>query len=105
MDIEAAAIALHHHYRALYPGLPGWSELPEAKKELNRAQVRTFSALREQFGDDIEALAAGAHDVWMQHTANKTDPRMVPYEQLPEEEKQKDRDVVEFLMTVNMTKE
>jgi len=91
--------ALHEHYRALHPALPPWDSLPEAKRELNRAQAREFTRLKKRVGaHDTEALAAGAHDVWMRFCEDRDDPRMVPYACLPESEKQKDREIVGVLL-------
>ena len=47
--------------------------------------------------NDTEALAAGAHEIWMRFCENKDDPRMVPYADLPESEKEKDRQIIGFL--------
>ena len=76
-----------------------WDNLPEAIKERNRAQVRAFPMLIEQYGtNDIETLARGVHECWMKDYADKSDPRMVDYDELSETEKGKDRVVVKNLL-------
>ena len=97
-QIEALAHALHDHYRDLYKTPEAWDDLPEVKRELNRAQVRAFPALVKRHHIDAdEALAAGVHDVWMHFYENRADPRMRPYADLPESEKRKDREIVSWL--------
>ena len=99
--IEIRARALHDRYRALYPALPVWEVLPESKREVNRAQVREFDGLARRCGcDDLEALAAGAHNVWARFCEDRGDPRLVHYADLPESEKQKDREIIGFLREI-----
>jgi len=101
MQVEALAISLHDHYRGFHPSLPPWDALPEAKREINRAQVRDFPALTQRYGmHDMEALAAGAHEVWMRFCEKKDDLRIVPYDALSEDEKEKDRQVVQVLLVL-----
>ena len=99
-QIEAYAKELHEHYIKAQTKHPyKWSELPNEIKESNRAQVREFPSLLEQFGaDDIEALARGVHECWMQNCSNTNDSRMVDYSKLSESEKQKDRVIVNKLL-------
>ena len=105
-QIENLAKALHERYiqaqkkRETPSILPDeWDRLPETIKELNRAQVREFPMLIEKYGtSNTEALARGVHECWMQNCNDKSDPRMVTYDELPEMEKEKDRTIVRSIL-------
>ena len=107
-----------------HPVLVPYSELPEHLKEANRRNVRDIPAKLEAVGyvmiparsneppfifsaQDLERLAEAEHKRWMQSKledgwvyAPKTDSArklhdcLVPWERLPEAEREKDRDLV-----------
>jgi hypothetical protein len=107
-----------------YALLP-YDELPEDLKQQNRNNIRNIPQKLAQAGylmtparsneppfdfpgDDLETLAQQEHERWMAdklaagwHYGEKTDPFkktnncLVRWEELPEEEKQKDRDLVQ----------
>lgn len=99
-----------------------WDELSEAMKESNRCQAadipRKLAAIDamivvggdESFGfteDEVEMLAKQEHGRWarerdargwkrgvVRSESERTHPMIVPFSDLPEKEKQKDRDVI-----------
>jgi hypothetical protein len=89
-----------------------WEELPEGLRQANRAQADNIPikqrALALSRSDDmIEALAIAEHRRWMaekivagwRHAAIRDDARRLhpsirPYDELSEDEKQKDRNTV-----------
>jgi hypothetical protein len=94
------------------PALVPWEELPEGLRQANRAQADNIPikqrALALSRSDDmIEALAIAEHRRWMaekivagwRHAAIRDDARRLhpsirPYDELSEDEKQKDRNTV-----------
>lgn len=94
------------------PALVPWEELPEGLRQANRAQADNIPikqrALALSRSDDmIEALAIAEHRRWMaekivagwRHAAIRDDARQLhpsirPYDELSEDEKQKDRNTV-----------
>ncbi|HEY42226.1 MAG TPA: hypothetical protein G4O18_10310 [Dehalococcoidia bacterium] len=109
------------------PSMLPWEDLPEVLRESNRNQVEHIRVKLEAIGCDIavtnawdvqpfqfseeevDFLARMEHERWIDErqragftykttdNQNKTHPDLVPWEQLPEEEKEKDRDVIRQL--------
>lgn len=89
-----------------------WEELPEGLRQANRAQadnipIKQRAAAISCSGDMIESLAIAEHRRWMaekivagwRHAATRDDSRRLhpsirPYDELSEDEKQKDRNTV-----------
>ncbi len=76
-----------------------YAELPEKWQAENKAQAQSAISLvannMENALTDIEGLSAQVHEQWLSRNSwAKDGPLGVPYNELPEEEKQKDRDVI-----------
>ena len=76
-----------------------YSDLPAKWQAENKAQAESAIGLVARNMDsasmDIEGLAAQIHEQWLSRNSwAKDGPLGVPYNELPEEEKQKDRDVI-----------
>ena len=76
-----------------------YSDLPAKWQSENKAQAESAIGLVAKNMDsasmDIEGLAAQIHEQWLSRNSwAKDGPLGVPYNELPEEEKQKDRDVI-----------
>ena len=76
-----------------------YSDLPAKWQAENKAQAESAIGLVARNMDsasmDIEGLAAQIHEQWLSRNSwAKDGPLGVPYSELPEEEKQKDRDVI-----------
>jgi hypothetical protein len=76
-----------------------YAELPEKWQAENKAQAQSAIGLVAQNMEDamsnIEDLAAQVHEQWLSRNSwAKDGPLGVPYNELPEEEKQKDKDVI-----------
>jgi hypothetical protein len=76
-----------------------YSDLPPKWQAENKAQAESAIGLVARNMDDamgnIEGLAAQVHEQWLSRNSwAKDGPLGVPYSELPEEEKQKDRDVI-----------
>ena len=76
-----------------------YSDLPPKWQAENKAQAESAIALvakdLEGAMGNIEGLAAEVHEQWLSRNSwAKDGPLGVPYSELPEEEKQKDRDVI-----------
>jgi len=78
-----------------------YAELPEKWQAENKAQAQSAIGLVAQNMEDamgnIEGLAAQVHEQWLSRNSwakEQKSPLAVPYSELPEEEKQKDRDVI-----------
>ena len=76
-----------------------YSDLPPKWQGENKAQAEAAIGLVAKNMDDamgnIEGLAAQVHEQWLSRNSwAKDGPLGVPYGELPEEEKQKDRDVI-----------
>ena len=76
-----------------------YSDLPAKWQAENKAQAESAIELVARNMDsasmDIEGLAAQIHEQWLSRNSwAKDGPLGVPYNELPEEEKQKDRDVI-----------
>jgi len=78
-----------------------YADLPPKWQAENKAQAESAISLVARNMDDamgnIESLAAQVHEQWLSRNSWATEqkhPLAVPYSELPEEEKQKDRDVV-----------
>lgn len=94
------------------PALVPWEELPEGLRQANRAQADNIPIKQRALaiscsGDMIESLAIAEHRRWMaekivagwRHAATRDDSRRLhpsirPYDELSEDEKQKDRNTV-----------
>lgn len=115
------------------PNAVDWSELPEAAKELNRSAVDDFAlklahidcrairgslAVRDGFAfepGEVEALAELEHERWLRERleagwrlgdrddAALTHPSLVPWSELSESERAKDREVVEAIPSLLRT--
>ena len=77
-----------------------YDQLPPKWQAENKAQAESAISLvakdMEGAMGNIEGLAAQVHEQWLSRNSwAKDGPLGVPYNELPEEEKQKDRDVVE----------
>jgi len=77
-----------------------YADLPPKWQGENKAQAEAAISLvakdMEGAMGNIEGLAAQVHEQWLSRNSwAKDGPLGVPYNELPEEEKQKDRDVVE----------
>lgn len=77
-----------------------YDQLPPKWQAENKAQAESAISLvakdMEGAMSNIEGLAAQVHEQWLSRNSwAKDGPLGVPYNELPEEEKQKDRDVVE----------
>ena len=76
-----------------------YSDLPPKWQAENKAQAESAIGLVAKNMDnammDIEGLSAQVHEQWLSRNSwAKDGPLGVPYSELPEEEKQKDRDVI-----------
>jgi hypothetical protein len=76
-----------------------YSDLPPKWQAENKAQAESAISLVARNMDDamgnIEGLAAQVHEQWLSRNSwAKDGPLGVAYSELPEEEKQKDRDVI-----------
>ena len=76
-----------------------YAELPEKWQAENKAQAQSAIGLVAQNMEDamsnIEGLAAQVHEQWLSRNSwAKDGPLGVPYNELPEEEKQKDKKVI-----------
>ena len=76
-----------------------YSDLPPKWQAENKAQAESAIGLvakdLEGAMGNIEGLAAQVHEQWLSRNSwAKDGPLGVPYNELPEEEKQKDRDVI-----------
>jgi hypothetical protein len=76
-----------------------YSDLPPKWQAENKAQAQSAISLVAKNMDgamgNIEGLASEVHDQWVSRNSwAKDGPLGVPYSELPEEEKQKDRDVI-----------
>ncbi|MFN8186252.1 MAG: RyR domain-containing protein [Gaiellales bacterium] len=103
--------------------VPGWSELPEAQRELNRSSVDDIGVKLARIGcraalavpslpaaaispSELERLAELEHERWLEEryaagwrvgprdTDAGTHPSLVPWAELSEAEREKDREVV-----------
>lgn len=77
-----------------------YDQLPAKWQAENKAQAESAISLvakdMEGAMGNIEGLAAQVHEQWLSRNSwAKDGPLGVPYNELPEEEKQKDRDVVQ----------
>lgn len=77
-----------------------YDQLPPKWQAENKAQAESAISLvakdMEGAMGNIEGLAAQVHEQWLSRNSwAKDGPLGVPYNELPEEEKQKDRDVVQ----------
>ena len=77
-----------------------YDQLPAKRQAENKAQAESAISLvakdMEGAMGNIEGLAAQVHEQWLSRNSwAKDGPLGVPYNELPEEEKQKDRDVVQ----------
>lgn len=105
-----------------------WADLPEAKRESNRAQARDIPLKLQAVGcelaptagtpfaftpDEIDRLTHHEQERWYQHHATtgwsygavrddvrKQHPRLVTWDRLPKAEQDKDREVVEGLPAI-----
>ena len=78
-----------------------YAELPPKRQAENKAQAEAAIGLvsKDMSGamDNLENLAAQVHEQWLSRNSwaiEQKSPLAVPYSELPEEEKQKDRDVI-----------
>jgi hypothetical protein len=76
-----------------------YAELPAKWQAENKAQAESAISLvaKDMSGamDNLESLAAQVHEQWLSRNSwAKDGPLGVAYSELPEEEKQKDRDVI-----------
>ena len=76
-----------------------YAELPAKWQAENKAQAESAIGLvaKDMSGamDNLENLAAQVHEQWLSRNSWAKDGALgVPYSELPEEEKQKDRDVI-----------
>ena len=78
-----------------------YAELPPKWQAENKAQAEAAIGLvsKDMSGamDNLENLAAQVHEQWLSRNSwaiEQKSPLAVPYSELPEEEKQKDRDVI-----------
>ena len=76
-----------------------YDQLPPKWQAENKAQAESAISLvakdMEGAMENIEGLAAQVHEQWLSRNSwAKDGPLGVPYNELPEEEKQKDRDVI-----------
>jgi len=76
-----------------------YAELPAKWQAENKAQAESAISLvaKDMPGamNNLETLAAEVHEQWLSRNSwAKDGPLGVPYSELPEEEKQKDRDVI-----------
>ncbi len=76
-----------------------YADLPPKWQAENKAQAESAISLVAQNMEnammDIEGLSAQIHEQWLSRNSwAKDGPLGVPYNELPEEEKQKDRDVI-----------
>ncbi len=129
--IELLARAIHDNYLAAQHGTASsvpWRELPERLKESNRAQARDIPAKLARIGctiqrgqgrpftfttDELDRLSEEEHERWVVQrisagSANgerglENHPEIVPWAQLPEIEREKDRDAVRNIPTVLAT--
>jgi hypothetical protein len=121
--IERLAEAIHENYVARFaPDGPAWSQLSPDLQEANRAQARAIPRKLAAIGasivpgpaepftftpSEVERLAIAEHRRWMaqrrlagwRYAAVRDDrrrhhPMLVKWEKLPEQEREKDRDVV-----------
>jgi hypothetical protein len=100
-------------------GLRAWDELDETRREANRANVRdipmklarigcvlvTARGREEPFAfttDDVESLARAEHERWLAHEAHRDDrsTAFLPWDELPESQRDKDRDMVRGIPTI-----
>jgi hypothetical protein len=99
------------------PSLVPWEELPEEKKESNRRQVDHIGEKLREAGcgiapltdwdaasfqltpEEVERLARLEHERWCEEPKDEEDAHacLVPWEDLPEDEKDKDRNFVRKL--------
>jgi voltage-gated potassium channel Kch len=121
---EQLARLLYERYRAAHPGGPGWDELPEQEKQWNRSAVDDIPVKLARIGcrvaphglgfareiafspQELEQLAELEHERWSaERTAagwtqgprddeRRTHPSLVPWRELAESEREKDREVV-----------
>lgn len=125
-SLDAAARDIHERYvreeaakgmtLAQNSLLVFWQDLPEAYREANRSQADNSGVKKRQLLLDrsqacIENMAEAEHRRWMEnrilsgwrsgpvrHNKNKIHPSIVPYAQLSEAEKQKDRDTITLFL-------
>ena len=76
-----------------------YAELPEKWQAENKAQAESAISLvaknMENAMGNIDGLASEVHEQWLSRNSwAKDGPLGVPYSELPEEEKQKDKDVI-----------
>ena len=120
--IELLAKAIHDSYVAVQHGTASsvpWSELPERLKESNRAQARDIPVKLARIGcsiqrgpsrafmftaTELDRLAEAEHERWVSQRLSaawaddvpgwEQHPGIVPWAELPEIEREKDRDAV-----------
>ena len=117
------SMAAAGHSRGETPALVDWDQLPEDYREANRAQAADIvEKLRgigcsivpvaesldfELAAPEVDRLACAEHERWMQQRlsagwsygptrddAERRHPSLIPYDDLPVEERQKDIDAV-----------
>jgi hypothetical protein len=127
--IDALAQTIHENYRATFaPDAAGWPELSDDLREANRAQARDIVAKLAVIGArvgrgkatrfaftaaELDGLARAEHERWMaqrieagwtygpvRDNDRKIHPMIVPWEQLSELERDKDRDAVRHIPDV-----
>lgn len=97
----------------IHPDLIPYEQLPEEKKELDRIFVRNlsrillnakFKIVRGQIdynltAEDLEKLAKEVHKLWLEK-ADRSHPYYKPYEDLSEEVKELNRNIVRELLEI-----
>ena len=69
---------------------------PNSRVRIQHRQKRAIRAISENKGADIDKLAAIVHEQWLERNGSwASDELKKPYAELPEIEKQKDRNVIE----------
>ena len=129
-NIEAVAKKAHDFWSVRYGMTEGYDNIPEHFKESNRNQIldnylRTYIVIAEKFDfqrkgalirlsdSDMETLAMTEHRRWMiekyyngwrygekRNNEFKIHPCLMPWDLLPANEKEKDYDVINFMIDV-----